>query len=156
MGVTQRSAGAVIFTGDGDERRFLLLLYPTNHWDFVKGKIEAGEDDRQTVVRETLEETGISDIEFIEGFQREIRYNFVHEGVFIRKSVSFYLARTNTTRVRLSHEHRAHVWEGYEQAMDTLTYENARGVLEAANRLLCGDEGADTGGLGSRVTRPQD
>ncbi len=156
MAVTQRSAGAVIFTGDGDARRFLLLLYPTNHWDFVKGKIEAGEDDRQTVVRETLEETGISDIEFVEGFQKDIRYNFMHEGVFIRKRVSFFLARTNTSSVRLSHEHRAHAWEEYGQAMDTLTYENARGVLEAANRLLCADEGADARGLGSRVTRLQD
>lgn len=136
MARTQRSAGAVIFREDGARRLYLLLLYPTSHWDFVKGKIEPGESEIETLLREAREETGIGDLEVVDGFRREIRYNFVHEGTFIRKRVSFFLARTRTAAVRLSHEHRAHVWEPYARAMDTLTYENARGVLEAAEALL--------------------
>lgn len=155
MARTQRSAGAVIFREDGARRLYLLLLYPTNHWDFVKGKIEAGESELETVLREAREETGMGDLEVVAGFRREIRYNFVHEGTFIRKRVSFFLARTRTEEVRLSHEHRAHAWEPYAQALDTLTYPNARGVLEGAEALLR-DERADARGLGPRAGRAQD
>lgn len=155
MARMQRSAGAVIFREDGARRLYLLLLYPTNHWDFVKGKIEPGESELETLLREAREETGIGDLEVVEGFRREIRYNFVHEGTFIRKRVSFFLARTRTAAVRLSHEHRAHAWESYARAMDTLTYANARGVLEAAEALLR-DERADARGLGPRAGRAQD
>lgn len=155
MARMQRSAGAVIFREDGARRLYLLLLYPTNHWDFVKGKIEPGESELETLLREAREETGIGDLEVVEGFRREIRYNFVHEGTFIRKRVSFFLARTSTAAVRLSHEHRAHAWESYARAMDTLTYANARGVLEAAEALLR-DERADARGLGPRAGRAQD
>ncbi|MCY4252391.1 MAG: NUDIX domain-containing protein [Thaumarchaeota archaeon] len=155
MARTQRSAGAVIFREDGQRRLYLLLLYPTNHWDFVKGKIEPGESELETLLREAREETGIGDLEVVGGFRREIRYNFAHEGTLIRKRVSFFLARTRTAEVRLSHEHRAHVWEPYPRAMETLTYENARGVLGAAEALLR-DERADARGLGPRAGRAED
>lgn len=136
MAATQRSAGAVIFREEGGRRLYLLLHYPTGHWDFVKGKIEPGEEPRQTVLRETREETGISDIEFVDGMCEEIRYDFVHERRLIHKSVVFYLARTETSVVTISEEHRAHTWEDYEGAMEMLTYENARSVLAAARRAL--------------------
>ena len=32
------SAGIILFN-ENDEREFLLLNYPSKHWDFVKGKM---------------------------------------------------------------------------------------------------------------------
>ena len=32
------SAGIILFN-DNEDRKFLLLNYPSKHWDFVKGKI---------------------------------------------------------------------------------------------------------------------
>ena len=61
----ERSAGVVIFLEKPEGIHFLLLNYPTGHWDFVKGKIEQGENNHQTAIREAKEETGISDLEFI-------------------------------------------------------------------------------------------
>lgn len=132
----QRSAGAIIFREENGKRLFLLLHYPTGHWDFVKGKVEPGEDVLDTVVRETLEETGIQDIEFIDGMCETIRYDFMHNGELIHKSVVFYLARTKTSVVQISHEHKAHTWESFDVAMEMLTYENARKVLDIAHRVL--------------------
>ena len=67
----QKSAGIVLFRNASNKNEFLLLNYPQGHWDFVKGKVEQGETPYETASRETKEETGISDIEFIDGFWPE-------------------------------------------------------------------------------------
>ena len=50
--IEETSAGIVLFRRKEGERLFLLLHYPTGHWDFVKGKMEKGESTHQTAVRE--------------------------------------------------------------------------------------------------------
>ena len=65
------SAGIILFN-DVDKRKFLLLNYPSKHCDFVKGKMEKDETPHETAIRETKEETGISDVEFIDGFENLI------------------------------------------------------------------------------------
>jgi len=55
---------------------FLLLHYPSGHWDFVKGKMEKNETTHETAIRETKEETGITDIVFAENFEEWIEYKF--------------------------------------------------------------------------------
>lgn len=116
--------------------QFLLLNYPTGHWDFVKGKIEQGETLHQTAVRETKEETGISDLEFVEGFEEKINYNFQFEGELIQKEVVFFLAKTKTQTVNVSHEHLDYTWLDYENALEKVTYQNAKNILSKANKLF--------------------
>ena len=70
--IKEQSAGTVLFIEESKEKLFLLLHYPTGHWDFVKGKIEKNESLEQAAIRETKEETGITDIEFIKGFKEKI------------------------------------------------------------------------------------
>jgi len=41
--INETSAGIVFFLNVSSENQFLLLNYPQNHWDFVKGKIEKNE-----------------------------------------------------------------------------------------------------------------
>ena len=83
------SAGIILVNENGSEKQFLLLNYPTGHWDFIKGGIEDGENLQQTAIRETREETGITDIEFIEGFKEEIEYFFRAENQNVHKKVIF-------------------------------------------------------------------
>jgi len=132
----ERSAGVVVCMEKPDGNRFLLLNYPTGHWDFVKGKIEQGETLHQTAVRETKEETGISDLEFVEGFEEKINYNFQFEGELIQKEVIFFLAKTKTDTVNVSHEHLDYTWLDYENALEKVTYQNAKNILSKANKLF--------------------
>ena len=132
----ERSAGVVVCMEKPDGNRFLLLNYPTGHWDFVKGKIERGETLHQTAVRETKEETGISDLEFVEGFEEKINYNFQFEGELIQKEVVFFLAKTKTHTVNVSHEHLDYTWLDYENALEKVTYQNAKNILSKANKLF--------------------
>ena len=132
----QKSAGIVLFRSDSNKNEFLLLNYPQGHWDFIKGKVEPGETPYETASRETKEETGISDIEFIDGFEESVEYNFRFKNEDIHKTVVFFLAKTNEKKITLSHEHNDFVWLGYDDALKKTTFRNAKNVLSKTNEFL--------------------
>ncbi len=134
---TETSAGIVLFRNISNENEFLLLNYPQGHWDFIKGKMEKNETPRETALRETKEETGISDIEFIDGFEESVEYDLRFNNENIHKKVIFFLAKTETLQtVSLSHEHNDYLWLAYNDALKKTTYGNAKNVLSKANELL--------------------
>jgi len=132
----QKSAGIVLFRNDSGKNEFLLLNYPQGHWDFIKGKVEEGETPHETASRETKEETGISDIEFIGGFEESVEYDFRFKNEDIHKTVVFFLAKTNEKKISLSHEHNDFVWLEYDDALKKTTFRNAKNVLSKANEFL--------------------
>ncbi|HEY1211473.1 MAG TPA: NUDIX domain-containing protein [Nitrososphaera sp.] len=133
----ERSAGAVLFYIEGSsEPEYLLLHYTAGHWDFPKGNIEAGENEKQAATREIREETGITDIEFFDGFCMNIKYKYRHSRKLVRKEVVLYLARTHTRQVILSHEHIGFSWRKFDEAMQQLTYRNATNLLSAVKEYL--------------------
>ncbi|MBI2006285.1 MAG: NUDIX domain-containing protein [Nitrosopumilales archaeon] len=134
--IKEQSAGTVLFIEESMEKLFLLLHYPTGHWDFVKGKIENNESLEQAAIRETKEETGIIDIEFIKGFKEKIEYSFKFNGDIVQKEVIFFLAKTNTKQVKISDEHLDYVWLDFNNALNKITYENAKNVLKKSKNYL--------------------
>jgi len=132
----QKSVGIVLFRNDSGKNEFLLLNYPQGHWDFVKGKVEEGETPHETALRETKEETGISDIKFIDGFEESVEYDFRFKNEDIHKTVVFFLAKTNEKKISLSHEHNDFVWLEYDNALKKTTFRNAKNVLSKANEFL--------------------
>jgi len=132
----QKSAGIVLFRDDSDKNEFLLLNYPQGHWDFVKGKIEQNETSHETALRETKEETGITNIEFVDGFEESVEYDFRFKKEDIHKKVIFFLAKTNEKNIKLSHEHNDYLWLEYNDALKKTTFENAKNVLTKANEFL--------------------
>ena len=132
----QKSAGIVLFRNNSDKNEFLLLNYPQGHWDFVKGKIEQNETSHETALRETKEETGITNIEFVDGFEESVEYDFRFKKEDIHKKVIFFLAKTNEKNIKLSHEHNDYLWLEYNDALKKTTFENAKNVLTKANEFL--------------------
>lgn len=131
----EKSAGAIIFRKE-KEPKYLLLHYEAKHWDFPKGHVEEKETDTETVKREIAEETGITDVEIIQGFKEKIQFYYKLKNELINKEVIFYLAKTNTEEVKLSFEHIGFVWLSYGKAIEKLTYKNAKEILEKANEFL--------------------
>jgi len=134
--VKQKSAGIVLFQNFHGTNHFLLLNYPQGHWDFVKGNGYEGDSPHETALRETKEETGISDIEFIDGFEESVEYNFRFKNEDIHKIVVFFLAKTNEKKITLSHEHNDFVWLEYDDAIKKTTFRNAKNVLSKTNEFL--------------------
>ena len=133
---TEKSAGIVLIRNNSDKNEFLLLNYPQGHWDFVKGKIEKNETLHEAAIRETREETGITNIEFFDGFEESVEYDFRFKKEDIHKKVIFFLAKTNEKNIKLSHEHNDYIWLEYDDALKKTTFENARNVLIKANEFL--------------------
>ena len=134
--IEETSAGIVIFRKEESKILFLLLHYPSGHWDFVKGKMEKGESTHETAIRETREETGITDVAFTENFEEWIEYNFKYQGELVQKKVVFFLAETKTKEIKISHEHTGYTWMDYNSSMEKTKFDNAKTVLTKAKKLL--------------------
>ena len=131
----ERSAGAIIYRQSPEGKMYLLLNYPSGHWDFVKGNIEKGETFKQTVLREIREETGIEDITFVDGFEDKVEYHYQRDGQVIHKEVIFFLANTKTNKVVLSYEHRDYTWLNFNDALEKLTYKTAQSLFKKIKDL---------------------
>lgn len=131
----ERSAGAVVYRLDDDERRYLLLKYRSGHWGFVKGHIEEDESIEETVRREAQEETGITDLVFHEDFEDHVVYHFQRGGSTVRKRVDFLLAETDTEEIELGspQEHVDQAWTSYEEAQERLTFDDMQSLLRKAH-----------------------
>jgi len=134
--IEETSSGVVLFRKENEKILFLLLHYPSGHWDFVKGKMEKDETPHETAIRETNEETGIIDIKFLDNFEEWIEYNFQFEGELVHKKVVFFLGETKTKDVKISHEHLNYTWMDYTTAMEKTTFDNAKTVLSKSYALL--------------------
>ncbi len=131
----EKSCGAVIFISSPDVK-YLLLQYTEEHWDYPKGHMEQGETEEATALRELKEETGIYHVSLIPGFKENIRYFYTKNKEKISKEVVFFLMESHTTNVLLSNEHIGFEWLPYEEALERLTFKNAKDVLKKAHRFL--------------------
>ncbi|MFW6304192.1 MAG: bis(5'-nucleosyl)-tetraphosphatase [Candidatus Saliniplasma sp.] len=135
--IQEKSTGFLIFRKN-EQKEFLLLHYPAGHWDYPKGHVEKGETEIETALRELEEETGISekDIEIIEGFRETIDYFYHKRYDMSHKQVVYFLGKSKTSDVQISREHQDYTWLEYENAMDRLTFKNAKNLLEKAKNFL--------------------
>lgn len=136
----ERSAGIVTYYIDpaSPDRHAYLLLDYGRHWDYPKGHVDKGEDDRSAAKRELLEETGLDRVDLVPDFAQEIVYFFKDKkkGSLIKKTVVFFLGRVHSRNVKLSHEHVGFTFLPYDESRRTLTYASARKVLDAAEARL--------------------
>jgi bis(5'-nucleosidyl)-tetraphosphatase len=131
----EKSCGAVVFFRNV-QLKYLLLQYEAGHWDFMKGNVEPNESETDTVLRELKEETGIVATQTIEGFRERIQYFYRRQGETIQKEVVFYLIQADTEKVELSFEHVGYAWLDYPDALERLTFKNAKDVLQKADAFL--------------------
>ncbi len=134
--IREKSCGAVVFLKKEDQTKYLLLNYAAGHWDFVKGNVEPGETEKETVLRELQEETGITDATFIDDFKETIVYFYRRQGLTVHKEVVFFIIETHTEKVELSFEHVGFIWLDYNRAMEILNFKNAKDVLKKAYDFL--------------------
>ena len=115
----------------------LLLQYPQGHWDLPKGHVESTDSDNfETAKRELEEETGITEFEFVDGFEYRTEYDFKHKGKIRSKQVFWYLATTEKMSISLSKEHRDYMWLDWSQAIELVTHEKTKRVITMAQNFM--------------------
>jgi len=100
----------------------LLVLRAYKIWDFPKGVVETNEDPFEAAKRETEEETGISDLDFV--FGEDYKETAPYAG---NKTARYYVAETRTEEITLPvseelgrPEHHEWRWVTCEEAEDLL------------------------------------
>jgi bis(5'-nucleosidyl)-tetraphosphatase len=134
----EHSAGVVVYYKEKKtgHRLYLILHNAVGHWDFPKGKIEAGETTREAALRETKEETGL-DVTLIDGFEQLISYYYKDRtGQLISKTVLFFTGEAFSQDVVLSREHLYFSWLSLEDALQAITFANGRQLLKMTDQFL--------------------
>ena len=141
----KRAAGVVVVKDTPAGVRYLLLR-AYRYWDLPKGRLEGGESTFEAAVRETREETGLSDLDFAWG-DESIDTEPYADGKIAR----YYLAESPSGEVRLEPsptlgrpEHHEFRWLAAPDARPLLV-PRVRRVLDWAIERM-GDNKASTAG----------
>ena len=131
------SAGGIVFRRDGERTFFLLIRDSYHNWGFPKGHLEDGEEPATAALREVSEETGLSSLE-LRAPVETIDWSFRFRGRHIHKVCHFFLIETPDRRTAPQHEEgiTACRWASFDQAVQMISYENARAVLHQAHALV--------------------
>jgi 8-oxo-dGTP pyrophosphatase MutT (NUDIX family) len=131
------SAGGIVFRRvPGQPARYLLIRDSYNNWGFPKGHLEGDESPAQAALRETAEETGLGDL-VLHGPIRVIDWHFRFRGRHIHKFCHFFLFESPEGDVcpQVDEGITACQWRPLPEALEILSYDNARGVLKRAGEM---------------------
>ena len=124
-------AGAIVFRTEGDRTAVLLVRSKKDPtvWVFPKGHIDDNESERETAIRETWEEGGVSGI-LGPAVGAPLEFDSGNEPI----SVQYFLMRA--TSELPSPEGRDKRWLSVNEALATLAFESAREKLREAAALF--------------------
>ena len=129
----ETSCGVILVNFDS----VLILQYPRGHWDLPKGHVEHDDNNhKETALRELEEETGISDISWVEGFLKSTEYTFKKKGKVVQKKVWWLLAKTTEMKVKLSEEPLNYMWLDWDSAITQVTHDLTKSRITDAKEFL--------------------
>ena len=112
------------------ENNKVLLVYEKNgnFWGFPKGHMEKGENEIETALREVKEEVGL-DVEIIDKEKRYILNYIIRDE--IDKTTVLYLAMPKNKEIVMQESEIEKVkWCDFEEALETLTFDNSKEVFK--------------------------
>ena len=135
----ETSAGGVVFRLEAGAPLFLLIRDSYANWGFPKGHLESGERAEDAALREVREETGLHELN-VRGTIDTIDWYFRFRGRLIHKVCHFFLMETSQadTAPQRAEGITACRWAAYGDAVDSISYGNARQVLHHAFEMVCG------------------
>lgn len=135
----ETSAGGVVFRMDEGRPLYLLIRDSYKNWGFPKGHLEQGEAPERAAIREVAEETGLDGLE-LRGAIDTIDWYFRFRGRLIHKVCHFYLIETASSSTNPQREEgiTACKWVAIDEAVEMISYANARAVLRRASTIVEG------------------
>jgi ADP-ribose pyrophosphatase YjhB (NUDIX family) len=132
------SAGGIVFRRvPAEGPRFLLIRDSYDNWGYPKGHLEDGESPAEAALRETAEETGLERL-LLQGPIRVIDWHFRFRGRHIHKYCHFFLFESPEGEPSPQHDEGITDCQrrSLEEALGTLSYDHARGVLKRAGEMV--------------------
>ena len=133
----ETSAGGVVYRLADGVPLFLLIRDSYANWGFPKGHLESGERAEDAAVREVREETGVAELS-LRGAIETIDWYFRFRGRLIHKVCHFFLMETHddATAPQRAEGITACRWLSFEEAERSISYVNARQVLQRAHDMV--------------------
>ena len=137
MPITEKSCGAVVFTREGGEVRYVIITSPEGFCCFPKGHMESGESERETALREIREETGL-EVQLLEGFRTDDSHPLVREGrPEVIKEIVYFLGEFSGQEARPQESEISRLQLlNYDEAMAAFQFESSRRILREAHDFL--------------------
>ena len=115
----------------------LLIRQHENYWGFPKGHAEEDETALQTAKRELEEEVNISDLTVKKDHVFTQYYEYTFEGEKREKTVKYFLGFVHNKKVKIQEAELIECkWIDFDQAMEFITIENAKQILEEVKKIL--------------------
>ena len=131
----EKSCGTIPYTVINGTIHYLLVKAKDDGYcGFPKGHVEINESEEETALRETLEETSVN-VQIDSDFRYEISFP-INKGH--TKTVIYFLAKfqDQTPKRNPEFEDFKYLLLPFNQAIQELTFENAKQMLRKANDFL--------------------
>ena len=120
------AAGGMVFNA----KKEILFIRRNSKWDLPKGKVEKGETYEEAAIRETMEETGVRDLE-IKRFITKTYHVFKRNGKFKLKATYWFEMHTDFTGELVPEPEegiKKARWKNFEKSQKALrdSYENIK------------------------------
>jgi len=102
-------------------------------WQGVAGKIERKEEAWQAAIRELKEETGFDPARIFIADHISKFYEAHGDRINL---VPVFGIEVNNKNVILSEEHSEYQWQGFEKALESLSWEGQKAGLTTVNKML--------------------
>lgn len=89
--ITEKSCGAIVFTKENGQIKYVIIQSKEGFYGFPKGHTEGTESEKETALREISEETGLI-VRLIDGFRTEDTHTFIRNGEIRLKNIVYFLA----------------------------------------------------------------
>lgn len=131
-----KSAGGVVIrkTAKG---YFAILLYKNNHWVLPKGRIEKGETEKESAIREVYEETKIP-VNELKIIAKIGKSKYIHFQTKEPKTVIFFLIETKHKKIFPIKKEgfKKAEWFSLKKAVEKATFPGTKEIITKAMRLL--------------------
>lgn len=136
MSITyEKSCGAVVFTRTGGVVRYVIIQSLEGYYGFPKGHCEIGETEKETALREVLEETGLR-VSLLPDF-RYVDEHAIPQKPNVIKRIVYFAAEYADQEIRHQPEELMDArLMTFEEAINAFQWENSKRILEQANHFL--------------------
>lgn len=133
--IYKKSCGFVAYKEIENERLYLIVRTSNGEYGFPKGHVENNETEHETAIRELKEETNI-EVQIIDGFRRQIEYEFPNRPDVMKISVYFLGKYIKEEIVCQESEVLEARFVPIETALELLSFEETRNILREADTYI--------------------
>jgi len=122
------SAGGIII--NPHNKIAVVSNFKGSFWTFPKGTVEKGESIKDTALRESKEETGITDLEMVDYFSNYYRFGLYMNKKFLKKMYLFIFLTEKTDELKPVDEYNPEaIWLDIEDVVGKLSHQKDKKIF---------------------------